>query len=155
MLKLLATKDDFSPLIARVVLGSVIFAHGAQKLFGWFGGKGWTGTMTFFTEWGFPPILVVVLILVESIGMLLLVIGLGGRVWAGAASIVMIVAVAKAKHYRWFFMNWYAERRGEGFEYHLLVLGLALIVLIAGSGKWSVDRLLLNRARSSPTTDNR
>ena len=140
--KLLATNDDLAPFIARVAVGGVIFAHGAQKLLGWFGGKGWAGTMEFFTGWGFHPILVVLLILVESIGMLLLVAGFGGRIWAALLSVVMIVAVVKARHYRWFFMNWYAESRGEGFEYHLLVLALALIVLILGSGRWSIDRRL-------------
>ena len=98
--------------------------------------------MEFFTGWGFHPFLIVLLILVESIGMLLLMAGFGGRIWAALLSVVMIVAVVKARHYQWFFMNWYAERRGEGFEYHLLVLALALIVLILGSGRWSIDRRL-------------
>lgn len=142
---ILSTGNNSLSLIARVFVGSVIFAHGAQKLLGWFGGKGWSGTMHFFTEWGFPAFLVVFLILFESLGMLLLVVGLGGRIWAGLLIPVMAVAVIKARHYRWFFMNWYAEPRGEGYEYHLLVIGLALIVLIAGSGKWSIDRLLMTR----------
>jgi putative oxidoreductase len=140
--KLLATGDDLAPFIARVVVGGVIFAHGAQKLLGWFGGKGWAETMEFFTAWGFPSFLVVLLILIESIGMLLLMAGFGGRIWAALLSLVMVVAVVKARHYQWFFMNWYAERRGEGFEYHLLVLALASIVLILGSGRWSIDRRL-------------
>jgi putative oxidoreductase len=139
---LLATNDDIAPFIARVAVGSVIFAHGAQKLLGWFGGKGWSSTMEFFTGWGFHPFLVVLLILVESIGMLLLIAGLGGRIWAGLLSIVMIIAVVKARHFQWFFMNWYGERRGEGFEFHLLVWALAAIVLILGSGRWSIDRLI-------------
>ena len=144
--RLLVTSDDILPLIARLTIAFVIFPHGAQKLFGWFGGKGFGGTMTFFTEWGFPAYLVVALIVVESIGMLLLAIGFGGRFWAALLSVVMVVAVIKARHYQHFFMNWYAERRGEGFEYHVLVLGLALIVLIAGSGRGSVDRLLSRRS---------
>ena len=144
--RLTATRDDVLPLIARLTIALVIFPHGAQKLLGWFGGKGWGGTMHFFTEWGFPAFLVVLLILTESIGMLALAVGFLGRVWAAAIGIVMLVAVWKA-HTRHFFMNWYAERRGEGFEYHLLVLGLVAIVLIAGSGKWSVDRLL-NKGRA-------
>jgi putative oxidoreductase len=141
----LATDDSPLPLIARLFAGVVIFAHGAQKLFGWFGGKGWDGTMQFFTEWGFPAFLVVLLILAESIGMLALIAGAGGRIWAIVLMVVMTVAVIKANHYRWFFMNWYAERRGEGFEYHLLVIGLSLIVLIGGSGRWSIDRMLTRR----------
>lgn len=140
--RLLATDDNVLSLIARVTVGAVIFAHGAQKLLGWFGGKGWSGTMHFFTEWGFPAFLVVALILTESIGMLLLILGAGARIWAAATLVVMTVAVIKARHFQHFFMNWYAERRGEGFEYHLLVGGLALIVLIAGAGRYSVDRFV-------------
>ncbi len=139
--KLMATSDNVPALLARLTIAAAIFPHGAQKLFGWFGGKGFAGTMEFFTNWGFPSVLVVLLIITESIGMLSLAAGFLGRFWAAATAIVMIVAVIKARHYRHFFMNWYAEeRRGEGFEYHLLVLGLALIVLLAGSGRWSVDR---------------
>lgn len=144
--KLLATDDNLAAFLARVTLGAVVFGHGAQKLLGWFGGKGWSETMHFFTEWGFPSFLVVALILTESIGMLLLILGLGGRVWAIGTIVIMIVAVIKARHYRWFFMNWYAQPRGEGFEYHVLAVGLALIVLIAGSGRWSIDRALTRRA---------
>lgn len=137
--RLLATRDDVLPFIARLTLALVIFPHGAQKLLGWFGGKGWSGTMHFFTEWGFPAFLVVALIITESIGMLSLAAGFAGRIWAALLAVVMVVAVWKA-HTRHFFMNWYAQPRGEGFEYHMLVFGLIAIVLIAGSGRWSVDR---------------
>ena len=140
--KLLATDDNALSLIARVTIAIAIFPHGAQKLLGWFGGKGWGGTMHFFTEWGFPAFLVALLIVTESIGMLSLALGFAGRLWASAIGVVMVVAVIKARHFNHFFMNWYAERRGEGFEYHILVLGLALIVLVAGSGRWSADRAL-------------
>ena len=146
--KLIATDDSVLPLIARLFLGAVIFGHGAQKLLGWFGGHGFAWTMDFFTRWGFPAPLVVILILVESIGMLLLMAGFLGRLWAALISIVMVVAVIKAHHYAHFFMNWYMEpRRPEGFELHLLVVGLALIVMVGGSGRWSVDRAL-TRAKS-------
>ena len=141
--RLLATDDDTAALVARLTIAIVIFPHGAQKLFGWFGGHGWSGTMEFFTRWGFPAFLVVALIIAESIGMISLALGFLGRIWAIAIAIIMFVAVYKARHFSHFFMNWYMEpRRPEGFEYHLLVLGLVLIVLIFGSGKWSVDRAL-------------
>ncbi|MDQ3283672.1 MAG: DoxX family protein [Acidobacteriota bacterium] len=141
--RLLATRDDLLPFIARITLGGVVFPHGAQKLFGWFGGKGFEETMQFFTMWGFPPVLVLLLIATEAIGTLALIAGFAGRVWAAAIGVVMIVAVFKA-HARHFFMNWYAEPRGEGFEYHLLALGLVAIVLTAGSGRWSIDRRIVN-----------
>ena len=143
MLKsLLTTSDDPLPFIARVTVGCVIFAHGAQKLFGWFGGGGWSGTMKFFTDWGFPAALVAALIVAESIGMLSLIAGFMSRFWAAVLGVVMIVAVVKANHFRHFFMNWYAEPRGEGFEYHVLVLGFVAMILVAGGGRWSVDRML-------------
>lgn len=75
-----------------------------------------------------------------------LVAGLGGRIWAACGIVIMAVAVVKA-HTRHFFMNWYAEQRGEGFEYHILAVALFLIVVIAGSGRWSLDRAL-TKARS-------
>ena len=141
--RLLATDDDVAALIARLTIAAVIFPHGAQKLFGWFGGHGFSWTMDFFTRWGFPSILVFVLIITESLGMIALALGFLGRVWAAAMGIVMVVAVWKAQHFRHFFMNWYMEpRRPEGFELHLLVTGLVLIVLVCGSGKWSLDRRL-------------
>lgn len=140
--RLLATDNSVLPLIARLTIALVIFPHGAQKLLGWFGGGGWSGTMEFFTRWGFPSFLVVLLILTESLGMLSLAAGFLGRFWAAVISVVMVIAVIKARHYQHFFMNWYAQPRGEGFEYHLLVLGLALIVMIGGSGRWSVDRAM-------------
>jgi putative oxidoreductase len=141
--RLLATDDNVSALIARLTIAIVIFPHGAQKLLGWFGGHGWTWTMDFFTKWGFPSVLVALLIITESIGMISLALGFLGRLWAAAIGVVMIVAVWKARHYSHFFMNWYMEpRRPEGFELHLLVLGLVLIVMIAGSGRWSLDRRL-------------
>lgn len=98
--RLLATRDDVLPLIARLTIALVIFPHGAQKLFGWFGGKGWSGTMQFFTEWGFPAFLVVLLILTESLGMIALALGFLGRLWAAATAVVMVVAVWKAQHTR-------------------------------------------------------
>lgn len=145
--RLIATDASSAQLLVRLTVAAVIFPHGAQKLLGWFGGHGPAWTMDFFTRWGFSPFLVVLLIVTESIGMVLLALGFLGRVWALGTTIVMVVAVIKARHYTHFFMNWYMEpRRPEGFEFHLLVLGCALVVLILGSGKWSVDRALMKRA---------
>ena len=140
---------DLGLFLLRLTVGLTLAAHGAQKLLGWFGGHGWGWTMDFFTKWGFPSALVVLLIITESIGMVTLALGFLGRVWAAAIGIVMIVAVWKARHYSHFFMNWYMEpRRPEGFEYHLLVMGLVLIVLIYGSGKASVDGALQKKQRA-------
>jgi putative oxidoreductase len=147
--RMIATTDSTPALIARLTVAAVIFPHGAQKLFGWFGGHGFAETMGFFTRWGFPSFLVVLLIITESIGMLSLALGFLGRLWAAATAVVMLVAVIKANHFRHFFMNWYMEaRRPEGFEYHLLVMGLVLIVLIFGSGRASVDFALQKKQRA-------
>jgi putative oxidoreductase len=149
--RLVATDDNMAALIARLTIALVIFPHGAQKLFGWFGGHGFGWTMDFFTRWGFPSVLVILLIITESIGMVSLALGFLGRVWAAAIGVIMIVAVIKARHYTHFFMNWYMEpRRPEGFELHLLVMGLVLIVLVAGSGKWSVDSGLCQSKIQNP-----
>jgi putative oxidoreductase len=147
--RLLATTDNTAALIARLTIAAAIFPHGAQKLFGWFGGHGFGPTMEFFTRWGFPSVLVVLLIITESIGMISLALGFLGRVWAAATAVVMVVAVIKARHITHFFMNWYMEpRRPEGFEYHLLVMGLVLIVLIFGSGKASVDGAMWRKMKT-------
>jgi putative oxidoreductase len=147
--RLIGTSDNTAALIARLTIAAAIFPHGAQKLFGWFGGHGFAETMGFFTRWGFPSALVVLLIITESIGMISLALGLLGRLWAAATAVVMVVAVIKANHFRHFFMNWYMDpRRPEGFEYHLLVMGLVLIVLIYGSGKASVDGAILKKQRA-------
>ena len=149
--RLLATDHSVAPLIARLTVGAVIFGHGAQKLLGWFGGHGYSWTMDFFTRWGFPPVLVFALIITESIGMIALILGFLGRVWAALTIVIMAVAVVKARHFLHFFMNWYMEpRRPEGFELHLLVTGLALIVLICGSGRWSIDRAITSKRPTAP-----
>lgn len=143
--RLLATDDNVAAFIARVTLGLVIFPHGAQKLLGWFGGYGFTGTMKAMTEMGFPSFLVVLLILTESIGALLLVAGFLSRIDALGIAVIMLVAVVKVHMANGFFMNWFGTQKGEGFEYHLLALGLALAVMVVGGGRWSVDRALSTR----------
>ncbi len=137
------TSDDFGPLIARVVLGIVIFPHGAQKLLGWFGGPGFDGTMQLFTgTMGIPWIFAFLAIIAEFFGALGLISGLLGRVAAFGIACVMVVAVFMGHLSNGFFMNWFGTQQGEGFEYHLLALGLAVVVLLKGSGIWSADRAL-------------
>lgn len=126
--------------MARVMLGLVIFPHGAQKLLGWFGGYGFTGTMDFFTgSVGLPYWLALLVIVTEFFGSLSLIAGFAGRFWAMAMIILMTGIVITSHWGNGFFMNWFGSAPGEGFEYHLLAIGLALVVLFEGSGKWSVD----------------
>lgn len=143
---LVSTSSDVGPLIARLTLGVVMFPHGAQKLLGWFGGPGFSGEMELFTKtMGIPWIFGFLAIVAESFGALGLIVGLLGRVAALGISTVMVVAVLLAHLPHGFFMNWLGTQQGEGFEYHLLALGLALIVMVKGSGAWSVDRVLVTR----------
>ncbi len=144
--KLFSTKDSYSALILRLALALVIFPHGAQKLTGWFGGYGFTGTMNFFTEgMGIPYIFALLAILAEFFGALGLIVGLGTRIAALGIGVTMAVAILMVHAPNGFFMNWYGSQAGEGFEFHLLVIGMALALIISGAGKWSLDRLLAGK----------
>ncbi|EDY83384.1 DoxX subfamily, putative [Verrucomicrobiia bacterium DG1235] len=138
---ILATNNNVAPLIARLTLAIVIFPHGAQKLLGWFGGYGFSGTMGFFTEnMGIPALFAALAIIAESIGAVALFAGALSRVAAFGIGITMTVAMFMGHTANGFFMNWYGNQAGEGFEYHLLTIGLALITIISGGGALSVDR---------------
>jgi len=143
---LVKTPDSAALLIARLTLGLVFFPHGAQKVLGWFGGYGFTGTMGFFTGMlHIPAPLAFLAIAAEFAGSLGLIVGLLGRVAAFGIAANMIVAILMVHGANGFFMNWYGTQKGEGIEYHLLVLGLALIVILYGAGKASIDRLITVR----------
>jgi putative oxidoreductase len=140
---LFKTDDSWSSLVLRVVLGMVIFAHGAQKLFGWFGGNGFSGTMGFFTNVMHLPWLIAFLVIIgESLGSLALIAGLLTRFTAASFIVIMLGAIATSHWPQGFFMNWFGKQQGEGFEYHLLVIGMSAALLIAGGGKWSIDGLI-------------
>ena len=137
------TADSWSLLILRVMLGIVMFPHGAQKLFGWFGGNGFAGTMSFFTDQRhIPAFFAFLAIIAESLGSMGLIIGLLTRVAAFGVLCNMIVAIWMVHWPYGFFMNWAGKQRGEGFEYHLLVIGMCLALMISGAGKWSVDKTI-------------
>jgi len=145
--RLLATEQNWPLFLLRVTLAVVIFPHGAQKLLGWFGGYGYTGTMGFFTEGlGIPYIFGLLAIIAEFFGGLALLTGFLGRVAAAGIASVMVVAVATTHLANGFFMNWAGNQKGEGFEYHLLVLGISLAVMVWGSGALSVDRTLARKS---------
>jgi putative oxidoreductase len=138
---LVQTHGDIVLLILRLTLAVVIFPHGAQKVLGWFGGYGFRGTMAYFTKSGFPAVLAFLAITAEFLGPLGLVVGLLTRVAALGIVAVMLVALVVHKQYG-FFMNWFGAQQGEGVEYHLLALGLALALIIGGAGAWSLDALV-------------
>ncbi len=136
-----ATDGNAAGLLARLVLGIVLFPHGAQKMLGWFGGYGFSGTMGFFTGMmHLPRIIGLLVILVEFLGSLFLILGFAGRLTAALVAIDMAGIIFSAHIQNGFFMNWFGKQAGEGYEYHLLAIGLALVVLVSGSGLFSIDR---------------
>lgn len=138
---LVATGDSLAPLFLRLSLGLMILPHGLQKTLGWFGGYGFKGTMGWLTGTvGAPWIFALLAILAESVGGLMLITGVGTRVAALGIGAVMVVA-ATTHWSNGFFMNWFGNQKGEGVEFHLLAIGIAVALLILGGGKFSVDSL--------------
>ena len=140
---LFQTNEKFSYWVPRVILGCVILPHGAQKLFGWFGGFGFTNTMTYFTQTaGLPWIIAFLIVMGESLGSLGLIVGFFTRLSALGLICIMVGAIITVHIPNGFFMNWFGKQAGEGFEYHLLVIGMSIPLLISGGGKYSVDMLI-------------
>ena len=137
------TNDSFSYLIPRIMLGCIIFPHGAQKLLGWFGGFGFTNTMSYFTNTaGLPWIVAFLVIAAESLGSLGLVTGFLTRLCSLGLICVMTGAIVTVHWTNGFFMNWFGKQAGEGFEFHLLVIAICIPLLIRGGGKYSMDGLI-------------
>lgn len=145
--RLLATDATaFAPTVLRATLGLVMFPHGAQKALGWFGGYGWDGTMGYLTgQIGLPSPAAAFLILLEFVGPLLLLAGLGTRAIAVGFVGIMAGAIATVHAPHGFFMNWFGSQQGEGYEYHLLVIGIAAALAVTGGGRASVDARLQRR----------
>jgi putative oxidoreductase len=151
--KLIATDNDRATAILRLVLGVIFFAHGAQKMLGWFGGYGFTGTMGFFTSvMHIPALFAFLAICAEFFGGLGLILGFLTRIAALGVFSNMIVAIAMVHGQFGFFMNWTGAQKGEGFEYHLLVLAVTTFLMIRGAGAASIDRMLSSPARQSAQT---
>ena len=144
--RLLRTTADPAALVARLALGIVIFPHGAQKAFGWFGGGGFRANLDGFIGMGIPWPLALLAILAESAGSVGLVLGCLTRVAAFGICCNMVVGAALVSAPHGFFMNWYGTQQGEGFEFHLLAVGLALVLMLRGGGALSVDYFLTRRA---------
>jgi putative oxidoreductase len=141
--KLYDTDNSAATSIPRLVLGIVFFAHGAQKMLGWFGGFGFSGTMTFFTGMlHIPAPLAFLAIVAEFFGGIGLILGFLTRIAAFGIGVNMLVAIMKVHHAFGFFMNWTGSQKGEGFEFHLLALAIVAFLIIRGGGAFSVDRAL-------------
>ncbi len=141
--KLFETPELWALTVLRVFLGTVVFAHGAQKLFGLFGGFGFTGTMQFFTETvGLPWLIGLLVIILESVGAIALILGITTRLIAISYIFIGIGIVLTTHLPNGFFMNWFNNQPGEGWEYFILWVGMAMALSIAGGGKYSVDRII-------------
>jgi putative oxidoreductase len=153
--RLYATDDTAAMSILRLVLGIVFFAHGAQKMLGWFGGFGFAGTMGFFTGMAhIPAPLAFLAIAAEFFGGIGLILGFLTRIAAFGIGVNMLVAIMTVHLPFGFFMNWTGAQKGEGFEFHLLVLAIVAFLMIRGAGAFSIDRVLsvsvLSKAAESP-----
>jgi len=151
---LMETQPRVSLLLVRLLLGGVMFPHGAQKVLGWWGGYGLNATIGFFTaQMHIPLVFAWLAIAAEFLGSLGLVAGLLTRVAAFGIAVNMVVAMVMVHLKNGFFMNWAGNQKGEGFEYHLLAIGAALVLMIDGGGAASLDRVLT--ARSDTVTPAR
>ncbi len=148
--KLVGTDNDIATAVLRLVVGVIFFAHGAQKMLGWFGGYGFSGTMGFFTgALHIPAIFAFLAIAAEFFGGLGLILGFLTRIAAFGILSNMVVAIAMVHSQFGFFMNWTGAQKGEGYEYHLLVLATTVLLIIRGAGAASFDRLLSSPAKRS------
>ncbi|MBZ5632697.1 MAG: DoxX family protein [Acidobacteriia bacterium] len=141
--KLLSTPNDATLTLARIILAMIFFAHGSQKMFGFFGGRGVSGTIEIFQQtMGIPAPLTILAMTAEVFGALGLFLGLLSRIAASGVLVVMIVAPFANHLYPHFFMNWQGRQMGEGYEYHLLAIALIVTILVRGGGALSLDRAI-------------
>ncbi|GHA59646.1 DoxX family protein [Pontibacter akesuensis] len=146
--RILQTPDTWSLTILRVFLGLVMFPHGAQKLFGWFGGHGPAGFMQAFEQMsGMPGWLGWLVIIIEVIGSICLILGFWTRLW-GLCFVLLFIGIILNVHLPYgFFMNWSGSQAGEGYEYHLLVIGMAWALTVGGAGRLSIDDAMASQDR--------
>jgi putative oxidoreductase len=146
-MRLLKTERDFSAFFLRLTLALVLFPHGAQKVLGWFGGEGVEPTLQYLqTTLGIPLALAIAAVATQFSGAICLLAGFLTRVAALAIAAEMVVAVYLVHLQHGFFLNWMGQEKGEGYEYHLLVIGICLALMIKGGGPWSIDRAIVKHS---------
>ena len=146
--KIFETDRSLAPTLARIAAGSVMFAHGAQKMLGWFGGQGYDATIEGFTRhMGLPPTIAMLVVIAEFFGGLGLIFGFLTRLAALGIALVMVGAIAMVHAQHGFFMNWTGRQGGEGFEFHVLMIGVMLALTWSGAGRLSIDRWITKRLR--------
>jgi putative oxidoreductase len=137
------SSDSIALLLLRIPLGAIFIAHGSQKLLGLFGGPGLTATLKHFeTHLGIPPVFTLLAIIAEFGGGIGVLIGLFTRFSAFGIAATMAVAIFKVHWVHGFFLN---SPKGQGFEYCLALLGMALALVASGGGSWTFDRIILKR----------
>jgi len=140
---LFSSQNDWTGFFLRIILGLVMLPHGGQKLFGWFGGYGYNATIDFFTRsMKLPWIISIAVIFIEFFGSMGLIVGFVSKIWALGLIAIMIGAIYTTNLKNGFFMNWFGDQTGEGYEYHLLVIGICTAIILTGSGKYSIDNLI-------------
>jgi len=142
LLKIFKTNPDIVPAIIRVVAGVLFFYHGAQKMLGWWGGPGFSAMMRAFESQGIPAVFAFLAIAAEFFGGIALIVGFLSRIAAFGITVNMIVAIMTVNLQNGLSMNWSGQQKGEGFEYHLLVLAITISIMLVGAGAFSVDRMI-------------
>jgi putative oxidoreductase len=151
--RLLRTDPDFAALFMRLALGLVMLPHGAQKVLGLFGGHGASATIQAFAKMGLPSWVTVLVMAAEFGGSILLLLGFLTRIGAFGIGCVMAGALAMVHAKVGFFMNWAGTQKGEGFEYHILALGLAVALIFTGGGALSVDGAIAGNRMSTASPE--
>lgn len=141
--KIIRTSDDKILTVLRLALAIVVFPHGAQKVVGWFGGFGFAGTYGFLTQqMHIPAALALLVFAAEFLAPIGLFVGFLSRVAAFGIAVDLLVALLMVHLPNGFFMNWSGQQKGEGIEFFILAIGIAIAIMIGGSGAWSIDRTL-------------
>jgi len=140
--RLLSTDAGFAPLALRVPVGIIFIAHGAQKLFGWFGGYGLEGTGQWMGSLGLNPGALMALLAgsAEFFGGLALVLGLLVRPAAAALAFAMLVAIFSVHIGKGLFMS------NNGYEFGLALLAASVSLLVSGAGRLSLDAAFARNA---------
>jgi putative oxidoreductase len=151
LLAFFRTPEDSANLVLRLALAATLFPHGAQKVLGWFGGYGFQATLTSFTSHGMPAPLALLVMAAEFLGPIALVLGFFTR-WSGfGIGLTMTGAALMVHSANGFFMNWMGTQKGEGIEYFIPVVAIAVALMIKGGGRWALDRVIAARLSADAT----